>query len=61
MRDINSEIVYEGQVFTITSSCGAVYSQSRLTLQEGMSEADMQLYVRKNAGKNGYMIKTLDK
>jgi diguanylate cyclase (GGDEF)-like protein len=59
MADINSEIEYDGHVFNISSSCGVVYSDSLLTLQDGMSEADKQLYLRKNAGKNGYTIKNL--
>ncbi len=56
MSDITSLIIYENHKFHITSSCGAVYSKSTISLDEGIQAADKQLYMRKAAGKNGYTI-----
>jgi diguanylate cyclase (GGDEF)-like protein len=59
MNKISSVIIYDGRKYKITASCGAVYSDSVIMLEEGISEADKILYKKKNDGKNGYLIKTI--
>lgn len=58
MSDITSQIIYENNKFHVTSSCGVIYSESTLLLEEGIQAADKQLYIKKASGKNGYKINT---
>lgn len=60
VRMVHMEVKLNDKSRIISISLGAVYTTNKMTLEEGMKKADIALYEKKKAGKNGYLLKDLE-